>query len=127
MKLEDQVCGLELAKRLKELDVKQESALFYEESVPKKYGYSLHSTKGFNKADAHRYFSAFTVAELGEMLKKAKPIGGTSTEWNEVWNHWQVFLVDQNNEQSWQVNSENESDARAKMLIYLIENKLVTP
>jgi hypothetical protein len=70
MKLEEQVCSLDLAKRLKELGVKQESYWYWvdwqennhEDGAPK--GWNLehppHSDCPF--------VSAFTVAEFGEML-----------------------------------------------------------
>jgi hypothetical protein len=70
MELEDQVCRLELAKRLKALGVKQESLfqhvnnpigmagwqIWYEGRVPNVLGENAE------------WCSAFTVSELGEML-----------------------------------------------------------
>lgn len=54
MKLEDQVCSLELAKRLKELGVKQNSALvWYKDNEIRRRGEMLGT-----------YLAAFTVAEL---------------------------------------------------------------
>src|SRR4051812_36893725 len=66
MKLEQQVCSLELAKRLKELGVKQESLYYWNIRhiwiVLKAIGEPYITRK------PEDYASAFTVAELGEML-----------------------------------------------------------
>ena len=64
MKLEDQVCSLEQAKRLKELGVKQEGIFNYLKTGGLKLSSEFPSF-------LHCY-SAFTVAELGEMIFKTK-------------------------------------------------------
>ena len=69
MKLEKQVCSLELAKKLKELGVKQESLWYWNqtfEAKRKPHPY-LFEVQGWDKT--HHKYSAFTVAELGEMRK----------------------------------------------------------
>jgi len=66
MKLEDQVCSLELAKKLKELGVKQESYWSWLKGDAD-YGdepYLLGCTTKLEEDEC----SAFTVAELGEKL-----------------------------------------------------------
>lgn len=81
MELEKQVTSLELSKRLKELGVKQES-LFYHAKVAFKAGkgYEYHNRnrqriimKGRAKKwqPPKDFCSAFTVAELGELLPQA--------------------------------------------------------
>jgi hypothetical protein len=65
MKLEEQVVSLELARRLKELGVKQESAFYWYD------GEMLFSRSPLGQAHTYNEtitFSAFTVAELGEIL-----------------------------------------------------------
>jgi hypothetical protein len=99
MELEKQVCSLELAKKLKELGVKQES-----------YWYWLQMTEGprlFTLVEAVRLdpifpYSAFTVAELGEVLgiHRGEPFRP-------------------------QLADETEADHRAAHVIYLIENGLM--
>lgn len=120
MKLENQVVSLELARKLKELGVKQES-LF----VMYNFGKDGHYEIGqWNESAPHSYvypnseiISAFTVAELGEMLPdeyfahQCKTLGG----------HTRIDFGDEQ-----MVNSNTEADARAKMLIYLLENNLLT-
>lgn len=72
MKLENQVCNLELSKKLKELHVDQMNNLFYwlngilvdkKQKEEARFENNAHSTK-------NQFYSAFTVAELGERLPK---------------------------------------------------------
>jgi len=85
MKLRDQICSLELAKLLKGLGVEQESLFYhYQEKTPKStndhcYGYKqedmpwkIDSTRPDRlstlRPRVHEWCSAFTSAELGDML-----------------------------------------------------------
>lgn len=76
MKLEDQVCSLELARKLKELGVKQESSFYHiiENGHYKLYpykapGFSLEGIRKNPRKDWD-WCSAFTVAELLAMIPK---------------------------------------------------------
>ena len=125
MKLEDQVCNLELAKRLKELGVKQESLFYWKHNTDSPNGkidewHLVHYGEPYN-VDSPYHVSAFTVAELGEMIKINKSLrlpefGANSCKW-----FWEVRLENKLYE------FETEADARGKMLIYLIENNLLPP
>lgn len=136
MQLEQEVCSLELAKRLKELGVKQESYFFYRHN--EKGNYELCEDEGefcHHKIIPEEHgISAFTVAELGELLPwyiesgflkhpkkwlKIEKWGNVdgSTEWNV--NYYNEFIGDI----IAKIDS-TEADARAKMLIYLLENNL---
>ena len=124
MKLEDQVCSLDLAKRLKELGVKQESAFYW---FP--FGGGVHKwqlTKKILDMDALRgwrsyeknnkdfsFYAAFTVAELGEMLPSVYRTRRTAL------GEWLSYSNDAMNgpEDHQETVSESEADARAKMLI----------
>ena len=64
MKLEEQVCSLELAKKLKELGVKQDG-YFSWELIYKKW--EIRPDCCYEDLD-NVMVSAFTVAELGEIL-----------------------------------------------------------
>ena len=135
MKLENQVCSLELAKQLKELGFEQESYFYYSNKIGKIVGSSYKETHNCLK-----FISAYTVAELGEMLPM------------NIWykhNHFPKEDDDRNyileihkNVKTWEINywwkengkcfnlcptfeSETEADARAKMIIYLKENKII--
>lgn len=121
MKLENQVCSLELAKKLKELGVKQESYLVWQ--VPPKVYADIDFTMlkrandqpYYYEREHYKTYSAFTVAELGERLRPLLKDGqeyDKSTDFQGEFEH--------------SVWNDTEADARAKMLIYLIENNLIT-
>lgn len=120
MKLESQVTSLELSKRLRELGVKQESLFYWQQHYVEMKGdvmassFKLTQVKTESKKGM-RCFSAFTVAELGEMLPQ-----GVTYKVHKDENYSSIseanygFFPDT-----------KEADARAKMLIYLLENKLI--
>jgi hypothetical protein len=144
MKLEQQVCSLELAQKLKELGVKQNSLFSYKTYLIKKHNTGIPEIMyhaGFtNRKEPEtltnlQLVSAFTVAELGEMLParidaKSKKdgrktiayfleyhAGGLSVQYIHHLDTRQVL---------WEEAENTEADARAKMLIYLIENNLLS-
>lgn len=133
MKLEDQVCSLELAKRLKKLGVNQDS-LFYWLKADEPYvwyngvNYPMEVTKWC--------FSAFTVAELFESLPTSfeweSKDGKSSSEnvylrvvkYNE---EYQVDYFDHDDKWfSWAIEFDKKlPNALAKMRIFLLENGLI--
>lgn len=130
MKLENQVTSLELSKRLKELRVKQKSLFYWSEVVDNFHEKPslLYSSKGkipenksgFYKATdgsgwEENFFSAFTVAELGEYLKDVS---------SEVMEKLpQKYKDMDDNEMSHFLFS---ADKWAEVLIYLLENNLLS-
>lgn len=70
--IEQQVCSLELAKRLKELGVKQESYFYWKEDAPDQDAYLIERNSRYFASKGVILGSAFTVAELGEFLGKFK-------------------------------------------------------
>jgi len=132
MKLEDQVCSLDLAKKLKKLGVKQDGIWSW---CCKNRKWSLEWSDSNEPIKATEYASAFTVAEIGEMLPIAINGGkaGKSISSELLSLHKGTFGVDKNEPTKWQVmycdvkwfNEIKEADARAKMLIYLFENHLI--
>ena len=122
MKLEQQLVSLELSKKLKELGVKQES-LYYHVDFQ---GYDPEIIRAEERQPRGRFdsrpngVSAYTVAELGEMIPGwighpiALPdrLGAGNAFWWIVKGHGG--------------GDRNEANARAKMLIYLKENKLIS-
>jgi len=123
MNLEDQVCSLELAKRLHELGVKQESLFFWwewQEHTILRYSAYAPEISG------EMPYSAFTVAELGDMLPSivlSETKHGSDKhqlEFNHRAGYWQSIYY-----ASIQISDKNESNSRAKILIHLIENKLM--
>ena len=116
MELKEQVTSLESSERLKELGVVQRSIFFWElhsSSIPElvfvKVGKIVYAIE-------NEYISAFTVAELGEML----PV------------YIRTYRVDDGficSQKQFTKNAntfeDTEAEARAKMLIYLLEKKLI--
>lgn len=132
MTLEKKVTSLDLSKRLKELGVKQESLFYW--SFYKDQSQVLYPQQEVFKESWKldpNYCSAFTVAELGEMLPdKIRP--------ENQWDHYILYSMKNTSDGEWVVRYEinktvwcatagdTETNARAKMLIYLLENKLIT-
>lgn len=116
MKLEDQVCSLELAKRLKELGVKQESYAYWEQNSIGNY--TLFADDEIHMQD---WCSAFTVAELGELLPNF--VGASQLECIKQNNNIWTCLYFERKGYVW--SNEKEVDARARMLIHLLENKIL--
>lgn len=132
MKLEDQVVSLELAKRLKELGVKQESA-FWWHNLGHRWKLELG---GENTVMEH--YAALTVAEMVEIIEDS------ANEWACGYNdsgcfyHFMkgnrgtssmlegCFQKDSVYHSSGDEN-DNFTNAVASWLIHLIEQKLVNP
>lgn len=136
MKLENQVTSLELSKKLKELRVPQESYFDWYLMASNKYPTELRKSSKIFRAKTLDFCSAYTVAELGEMLPwYIKEIGGAlemqkvsniiNKEWGVIYtvDEQTLALHDGVSVEEW---ADTEADARAKMLIYLLENKLIT-
>ena len=126
MNIENQVCSLELSKRLKELGVKQESVFWWRWWIPRQGstyihdGWKLNIYKGSNtEADQHKAISAFTVAELGEML----PTWFDSAKRQN--DDWVCRFMELRTDKKHHSFGKTDSEARAKMLIFLLENKLM--
>ncbi len=135
MKLENQVCAREWSKKLGKLGVKQESLWYwvhfksvtgYKQIVLWKKDRALgNQPKGFGEKIG--IYSAFTCAELGEIISD-------KTSWWEdkgiyIFNDCSTWFVQM---RKWgygeiihDVNRELLANALAKMLVYLLENKLI--
>lgn len=119
--LEKQVCTLERAKKLKELGVKQESYFrHYLDSIG-----GHHTTPNRIKwYDEDSMFAAFTVAELGVMLP---PHYFTYPQTGGTFNTLAYKLPEGIIPSGVLPTCYNaEAEARAAMLIHLIESNLVT-
>lgn len=123
MELEKQVCSLELAKKLKELGVEQESLFVWHSDSPR-YGWLLCSNDDKRYPLGTRRLSAFTVAELGEMLAHSKTLC-SADKFGDEW-HYHIHYMNGRSRKHKEGIETSEADARAKMLIYLIENNLIT-
>ena len=135
MKLEDQVCSLELAKKLKELGVKQDSFWYWYAFDGMKwnlgeYDYLQEMQSVYSEEDYETVTSAFTVAELGEMLPskiegwfelKEMKIEGAFNDGFRLWYFERAV-----DEKTRWFEDGSEANARAKMLVHLIEQGMVT-
>lgn len=143
MTLEQQVCSLDLAKKLKELGVKQESAFWWTRprdinDITALLEPSDTPTDWLEKFPLDKW-SAFTVAELGEMLpnvvgEDSKGLWIQMRKSNGLGNFKGGHCVEYTNANIEatqaviphpKVWDNTEADARAKMLVYLIENNLI--
>lgn len=118
---EKQVCSLEYSRELEKLGVRQNSIFYWRKySLCKNTDLYYIPNKELDllvlSGQLEYNFSAFTVAELGEMLpsKYIKEIEKVKTDWYfpekyDVIGNLQF----------------TEANARAKMLIYLLENKII--
>ena len=121
MELKDQVCSLESARKLKELGVKQESLFYWNEDETELGGSSfrIESYQLHPENSIYESFSAFTVAELGDLLpshvqgNKLRQFKLFGDRCEIVYGVEPVFIEN------------TEAEARSKMLIYLLENKLI--
>ena len=144
MDIKDQVANLELSKRLKALEIEQESIFYWTEydtfggtagatSLGKpeiRIKAELSHVKGYPPIA-----SAFTTAELGMMFPDNLVSSGMDegkwsciygpkedgndmpdSEWEHKANYEFGYIC---------MTDDNEADVRAKMLIYLIENDLI--
>jgi hypothetical protein len=120
MRIEDQVVSVELAKEMEELGIKQDSIWIWVKGVNDKYGLVLEWDVDLR----NETYSAFTVAELGEMLP------GRMKTSDSGWNYLHTTKLENTNE--WlvayfkdELKGSSEADAHAKMLLYLLKEKII--
>ena len=118
MELSKQLTSLELSQKLKSLGVKQESYFFWFDIKKELYP---SCCKGWVYNKEHK-ISAFTVAQLGEMLPANFVLPYKRDIDGKVWGCYPV----ENREELYLVEADTEADARGAMLAFLIENKLIT-
>lgn len=126
MKLEDQVCTVPQAARLKALGISQK-ALFYHHPLfgGPAFGERVITTPGSLTMvcnDKEFAFAAFTVAELGIMLPPGYDTMRTTDHPVDIWRGYDkegkdVFKG---------LKGITEADVRAQMVIYLLENEDIT-
>lgn len=114
MKLEQQVCSLELARELNELGTKQDSLFWWQVCEDSTTDLQYQKTTTNFGLPVRDWYSAFTVAELGNLL--GKHCLSNSVEYGWACSCWGI------NPSVPTIFADTEADARAKMLIFLIEN-----
>ena len=125
--LEWQLSNLKLSKKLKELGVKQESLWWHRSPTPS-HGRDWWNIETCQDSHAKENYSAFTVAELGEMLPDILKENNQELQITKVSfskKPWCVSYYDKIEKMYIHQPAETEANARAKMIIYLIENKLI--
>ena len=131
MKLKNQVCSLKLAEKLKKLGYPQKGLFWWsvyynlKTNKPNYNDGEIHYGKDMS-ASIHFDYVAPTVAELGEIMKE-KGMGTTAystlvkKEWwvsGGIWDVGKQKYDGLETDKTW-------ANALAKMLIYLLENKLL--
>lgn len=136
MTLEQQVTSLKISKKLKELGVKQES-LHWWGGIDRMMVWCNHIKLDLPSQDNRfTWYSAFTVAELGELLPD-NLYDKKEDQWfcltihkisdqEDKYEGWEILYKHATNSLVFLREQEiTEADARGKMLIYLLENKLI--
>ncbi|HYE53689.1 MAG TPA: hypothetical protein VD996_02560 [Chitinophagaceae bacterium] len=114
MNIEKQVCTLEQAKKLKELGVAQETAVWYWSRYYVQDIDDFVESVNLGIMDLNGDYAAFTAAELGMMLGSGQ-------------NHIQRSV-----DGRYRINFEdgasywNEAEARASLLIYILQKEYVS-
>lgn len=109
--------------RLRELGVSQNSFFCWETTVP--YACDLDLVLSHEKtiAEGIQHYAAYTVAELGAMLQGH--LCRTDYYKKKITVTREPHLLIFNCTIDSKITYEKEADARANMLIYLLENKLI--
>ena len=139
MKIENQVVNLGLARQLKKLGVKQESLWYWNRYITAKAYLSQskqYEDKFFSDGTYIQYsVSAFTVAELGEVLPDSINIDSkkyylflTKTKKTKYFKlpDYYISYKSPNDKFLHSEREDKEADARAKMVIYLLKNNLLS-
>ena len=126
MKIEEQVVSLELAKRLKELGVKQE-ILFAWRYTKGRGNNSVIATHAVPEPnDFWDHYNAYNVAELGKMLPVFTSAKGTKWFHVQWYDPYLPAVMRDDIAKHRTEKSDTEANARAKMLTYLVENQIVS-
>lgn len=136
MPFEKQVCSVELSQELQKLGVKQASNFFWTlEKSGDDYVTRLRPKGWKVKWYENDRVSTFTVSELGLMLPSSLQIdgkiyfltipNGNGLKWIDYVTYSKESGVGTLLAGYPLIGGEIEADARAKLLIYLLENKLI--
>ncbi|KKK98792.1 hypothetical protein LCGC14_2639220 [marine sediment metagenome] len=128
MDMIQQVCSLELAQALKAVGVKQDSTWYWVDVYPPKTALAMKKDGVYFVYDPERLaqqivtggdpVSAFTVAELGEMLPTLCLSGSVEKGRYNCWYFADMCTREIKHYNTYQ--TENEANARAKMLMFLV-------
>lgn len=117
MKIEKQVCTLEQAKELAELQIEGFSLLYHIGGEVLNMGYG------------NDYYPAFSCAELGMMLLIEDDTHFTSTAYNEHLGEWQTFVTKRPEDEEvtdfdilYTGEGDTEAESKADALIWMLNN-----
>lgn len=116
--LESQCSSLESSKRLKSLGVRQDSLFVWAEVNQGGKEWKYNIVRNDFQADIE-YIAAFTCAELGELMPKWAATFKANSPEGIIWT-----AEDGQSPEHKHIGA-TEAEARAKMLIYLIEQGLM--
>lgn len=124
MKLEDQVVSLELSKKLNELGVMQYSVFVWEYFSDTAYGVRFYPyAVSPSSSNGVKIYSAYTVAELGDMLPA--DVNDYDLIIKKCRVEYEVRYSNQDDSKRLSIEwADSLADAMAKTLIHLIENKI---
>jgi len=135
MNLEDMVCDLELAKKLKELGVKQESLYYWVDSTNTHERVFLSTNQTWGDEEKLYIYTAFTTDELLRFLPDnivdIKNNNIYEFEMSIINNKYFVFYDRAEEVKCWSADyyklfeDKKPSNALAKLLIWCIENNYV--
>lgn len=139
MKLEQQVTSLETSQKLKKLWVKQDSLFYWAKEIlgtkkpcsdpwccvyhyPYILGDGFELTEELNSNDDmfRESFSAFTSSELWQIL----PVGWHIKKYADMYRI-SAGIIFPSDVTPFDFEDNNETEAKGKLLIYLLENKLM--
>ena len=129
--MENHVTNLALSKKLKELGVKQESEFYWLLNPTPSKDFWLGDKDMFEERKPYLqdFYPAFLASELGEILPEKIPKkSGQGYDILQIWAKFNIEYHTTFEPPNVRImnNGESEADIRAKMLIHLIESKLIT-
>jgi hypothetical protein len=150
MKIEDQVCALEQAKKLKELGIEQNSIFyfsnFFDIRQPEEYRICRREESGIfhdrggsfesfhfshHKSRIETTYSAFAVAELGQLLIIGDDTYFIDYAYNEHFGQFQCFCRKRDERCSngfriiYTTDGDTEAECRADMLMLLLAVRII--
>lgn len=138
MKIEEQVCTLEQAKKLKKLKLSQDSYFQWKCNNVQNVVVEKTMTDMIDRSlpTLNKNYAAFTVSELGVMLPIEVKNAYLNYRFDHMGDYHVQYMIDNKEEQDlvlvhndflvWKTSNISEAQARATMLIYLLENNLIT-
>lgn len=124
MNIEDQVCSLELSKRLKDLGIRQHSLFYYYYGAGR---WEINMKDGYFVVEEGPY-SAFTVAEIVLFLKKYGEYSKKyELDFYTTYDQFNIVIKPMRfiDKPIIYMKDYTEVNVRAQALIYLIENNLI--